>query len=147
MEGFVEIIQQHKVDVVHANTIMLREALTAARRSGVTTVIHAREIISHDQALAKQIGLPPEEIIAEVIARPDYIIANSEATAKCFRRTKPVRIVPNAVDANELDMPNVVDPEAVRFAMVSHNLLKKGLGDLIELAKRCERLVPQARFC
>ncbi len=146
VEGFVEIIQQHKVDVVHANTIMLREALTAARRSGVTTVIHAREIISHDQALAKQIGLPPEEIIAEVIARPDYIIANSEATAKCFKRTKPVRIVPNAVDANELDLANVVDPGEVRFAMVSHNLRKKGLGDFVELAKQCERIVPNARF-
>ncbi len=146
IESFVRIIQHHKVNVVHANTIMLREPLSAARRCGITTIIHAREVISHDQALAKQIGLSPEEIIAEVIAAPDFIIANSEATAECFKRTKPVRIVPNAVDANELDLPNVVDPVEVRFAMVSHNHRKKGLSDFLDLARRCEGLVPNARF-
>ena len=71
---------------------MLREALTAARKCGVTTVIHAREIISHDEALANEIGLSPEEIVAQVVARSDYIIANSEATAKCFKGTKPVHV-------------------------------------------------------
>jgi hypothetical protein len=85
VERFIEIIQQHKVNVVHTNTIMLREALTAARKCGVTTVVHAREMISHDEVLARQIGLSPEEIVTQVVARSDYIIANSEATAKCFR--------------------------------------------------------------
>ena len=145
VERFIEIIQQHKVNVVHTNTIMLREALTAARKCGVTTVVHAREIISHDEVLARQIGLSPEEIVAQVVARSDYIIANSEATAKCFRRTKPVHIVPNAVDVGELDLPNVVDQAEVRFVMAGHDL-GKGLYDLVDLAKRCEGIVPSARF-
>jgi glycosyltransferase involved in cell wall biosynthesis/GT2 family glycosyltransferase len=145
VERFIEIIQQHKVNVVHANTIMLREALTAARKCGVTTVVHAREMIGHDEVLAKQIGLSSEQIVAQVVARSDYIIANSEATAKCFRRTKPVHIVPNAVDVGELDLPNVVDQAEVRFVMAGHDL-GKSLYDLVDLAKRCEGIVPSARF-
>ena len=145
VERFIEIIQQHKVNVVHANTIMLREALTAARKCGVTTVVRAHEMISHDEVLGKQIGLSPKEIVAQVVARSDYIIANSEATAKCFRRTKPVHIVSNAVDVGELDLPNVVDQAEVRFVMAGHDL-GKGLYDLVDLAKRCERIVPSARF-
>jgi len=148
IERFIEIIRQHKVNVVDANTIMLREALTAARKCDVTTVIHAREIISHDEALAEQIGLSAEEIIAQVVARSDYIIANSEATAKCSRRTKPVHVVPNAIDVGELDVPNVVDRTEIRFGIVSSNGCdrKKGLCDLIDLARRCEKIAPNARF-
>jgi len=148
IERFIEIIRQHKVNVVDANTIMLREALTAARKCDVTTVIHAREIINHDEALAEQIGLSAEEIIAQVVARSDYIIANSEATAKCFRRTKPVHVVPNAIDVGELDVPNVVDRTEIRFGIVSSNGCdrKKGLCDLIDLARRCEKIAPNARF-
>ena len=145
VERFIEIIQQHKVNVVHANTIMLREALTAARKCGVTTVINASEMISDDEVLAKRIGLSPEEIVARVVARSDYIIANSEATAKCFRRMRPVHIVPNAVDVDELDLPNVVDQVEVRFLMAGCDL-GKGLYDLVDLANRCEGIVPSARF-
>jgi Glycosyltransferase len=62
-----------------------------------------------------------------------------------FQATKPVHIVPNAVDVGELDLPNVVDQAEVRFVMAGHDL-GKGLYDLVDLAKRCEGIVPSARF-
>lgn len=146
VEKFVEIIQQHSVNIVYANTIMLREPITAARRCGVKTVTHAREIITYDQDLAKQIGLAPDKIVRQVVSRSDYIIANSEATAECYKHSKSVMVVPNMVDIDQMDLANEVDPADIRFALVSNNLPKKGLGDFIQLAKRCESIVPNARF-
>ncbi len=146
IRSFMEIIRTHNVDVVHANTIMLREPLTAAQRCGVTTVIHAREIITNDQDVARRIGITPDEIVRQVAYRADFIIANSEATAECFKDLSPVWVVPNTVDIDQLDIPNEVDPGNVRFALVSNNERKKGLDDLIELAARCETIVHNALF-
>ena len=146
IEKFVEIIQRHSVNILYANTIVLREPLTAARRCGVMTVTHAREIITHDKDLAKQIGLAPGEIIREVVSRSDYIIANSQATAECYKQSKAVMVVPNMVDIDRMDLTNEVDPTDVRFALVSNNLPKKGLNDVIELARLCESSISNARF-
>ena len=146
IEKFVEIIQRHSVNIVYANTIVLREPLTAARRCGIMTVIHAREIITYDKDLAKQIGLAPGEIIKEVVSRSDYIIANSQITAECYKQSESVMVVPNMIDVDQMDLANEVDPANVRFALVSNNLPKKGLNDVIELARRCESSVPNARF-
>ena len=143
---FVEIIQRHSVNIVYANTIVLREPLTAARRCGVMTVTHAREIITYDQDLARQIGLAPGEIIKEVVSRSDYIIANSQATAECYKQSESVMVVPNMVAIDQMDLANEIDPANIRFALVSNNLPKKGLNDVIELARRCESFVPNARF-
>jgi len=146
IEKFVEIIQRHSVNIVYANTIMLREPLTAAGRCGIITVTHAREIITSDQDLARQIGLSPDKILNQVASRSDYIIANSEATAECYKQSKSVMVVPNMVDIDQMDVANEVDPADIRFALVSNNLPKKGLSDVIQLAKRCESSVPNARF-
>jgi glycosyltransferase involved in cell wall biosynthesis/GT2 family glycosyltransferase len=146
IEKFVEIIQRHGVNIVYANTIVLREPLTAARRCGIMTVTHAREIITHDKDLARQIGLPPAEIVKRVLERSDYIIANSQSTAECYGQSKSVMVVPNTVDIEQLELDNRVDPADVRFALVSNNLPKKGLSDVIELARRCESSAPNARF-
>ncbi len=146
IEKFVEIIQQHSVDIVYINTIMLREALTAAHRCGAITVTHAREIITADEHLAGEIGLPPDEIVKRVVSRSDYIIANSQATAECYKESKSVMVVPNTVDIDQLELDNHVDAADIRFALVSNNLPKKGLNDLIQLAKLCESSVPRARF-
>ena len=144
--SFIEIIQRHNVDVVHCNTIMLREPLTAGRRCDVVTVTHAREIITHHRDLAKKIGLSPAKIVEDVTSRSDYIIANSEATAQCYRKSRSVIVAPNMVDTDQMDLANEVDPANIRFALVSSNSPKKGLSDVVELAKRCEASVPNAQF-
>ena len=143
---FVEIIQRHNVNIVYANTIMLREPLSAGRQCGATAVIHAREIITYDKDLAKQIGLSPDEIVRQVVSKADHIIANSQSTAECYKESKSVMVVPNMVDVDQMDLVNDADPANIRFALVSNNLPKKGLNDAIELARRCESSVPNARF-
>jgi glycosyltransferase involved in cell wall biosynthesis/GT2 family glycosyltransferase len=146
IEKFVEIIQRHNANIVYANTIMLREPLTAAHRCGVVTVTHAREIITYDQHLASQIGLASDEIVKQVVSKSDYIIANSQATAGCYKQSKSVMVVPNMVDIDQMHLANEIDPADIRFALVSNNLPKKGLNDLIQLARLCEPSIPKARF-
>ena len=146
IKKFIEIIQQHSVDIVYVNTIMLREAVTAAHRCGAITVTHAREIITADRDLAREIGLPPGEIVKQVVSKSDYIIANSQATAECYKQSKSVMVVPNMVDIDQMHLVNEIDPADIRFALVSNNLPKKGLNDLVQLAKLCESSVPKARF-
>lgn len=141
---FSEIIVRHGVDIVHTNTIMLWEPLIAARRLGRKSVIHARELIDHDESLAEFIGLPAAEIKKRVVANCDFLIANSRETANTYSHPKTF-LVPNAVDTTELDLPNELG-EKIRFGLVSSNIAKKGIYDLVECAKICHETVPNAEF-
>lgn len=142
---FGELIGERGIDLVYANTITHLEALVAARRLGVRTAVHARELIDRDEGLVAQIGLPPEAIVARVFDLADHVVANSAETARFFGRPGRTHLAPNVIDIDALDMPN--EPgDAVNVAIVSSNLPKKGVGDFIEVARRCEALAPQARF-
>ncbi|MCR5858299.1 glycosyltransferase [Mesorhizobium sp. J428] len=146
LRRFEDIIFRTGVDAVHVNTIMLREPLIAAANCGVPSIAHIRELITHDEALAQVIGETPERIVEMTLERADWIIANSRATAECFHKEGFTHVVPNTTDFEALDIPNIVDPSAVRFGIISSNLPKKGIDDVIELARACEDAVPNSRF-
>lgn len=142
---FEELIEERGIDLIYANTITHLEVLVAARRKGARTVVHARELIDRDDDLVAQIGLAPAAIVERVFDLADHVIANSAATATLFARAGRTQTAPNVVDAAALDMPN--NPgDTINIALVSSNLLKKGVGDFIEVARRCESLAPHARF-
>jgi GT2 family glycosyltransferase/glycosyltransferase involved in cell wall biosynthesis len=142
---FADIIAMHAIEVVHANTIMLLEPLLAARRMGRHAIVHARELVSRDASLCERIGLAAPEIVRCVLERSDHVIANSHATAAEFHRDGRTHLVPNAVDAAALDMPNAVTGK-VRFALVSSNAAKKGCADFIDVACRCSGDADNAEF-
>ncbi len=144
--AFVDLLQRHDIRLVHVNTIMLREPLSAAKQLGIPHVVHSREIITCDDSLAAWIGLSADAIVGEVVRRSDSIIANSKATARCFSGAKGLYLVPNAVSARELDVRNDVDEAAVRFALISSNAPKKGVSDFLAVARRCDGRVGNARF-
>ncbi len=146
IEDFLSVIDENGVAGVHANTIMLREPLTAAGRRGCRRVIHSREIIDLDQELVEQIGLPVSRIVELVVRRCDLIIANSIATAACFLEASPIALVPNCIPAAEFSALRVEPGPTLRFAMISSNLPKKGLADFLEVARRCLARCPQAAF-
>jgi glycosyltransferase involved in cell wall biosynthesis len=228
VSAFEGLIGRYRVEVVHANTVMLLEPLLAARRAGARAVVHAREILAHDPALCERIGLSAEEIVAAVWSRSDAVIANSAACAAAYAAAlgdgegeageavagspasaasaaagpgtpdggdaatasaasagvatdgaatdgvatdgvatlageaataaseaaaaspasdvvaaagldgRRVLVVANAVDASALDLDNPVAATGpVRFALISSNVAKKGLEDLVRLARAC----------
>ena len=143
---YCRLIARHDVAAVHANTIMLREPLLAARRMGVPVAVHARELISHDRQLCGVIGEAPERIIQQVRASSDWIIANSEATARCYGDGPRTEIVANTVDMARMDVDSILSGAHVRIALISNNLAKKGIDDMVAVAALLSDRVPGAEL-
>jgi glycosyltransferase involved in cell wall biosynthesis len=143
---FVDLIEELNIEVVHTNTIMVPESLEAARRAGVTAVVHVRENITEDADLAKTIGLDPQEIVNQVRARADHVIGNSESAVRTFGSETNGYRVYNCVDLDELNIPNAVMSSQIRVGLISSNVPKKGLADFVRLAVLAEQNLPQLRF-
>ncbi len=140
------LIQRHHVHAVHANTIMLREPLMAARQCSIPGVVHVREALHHDTEICRQIGLPAEEIHRLVLESVDYVIANSAFTADNFSLPGKTFVVPNTVDIEMLDIANQVLPEKIEIGLISSNTPKKGIHEIIDLARLLAAQTPQAHF-
>lgn len=146
IQKFESIISNLQVDAVHVNTIMLREPLVAGSNCGVASVVHVRELIRDDRWLTEAIGESPEQIINQVLATANWVIANSEATKTAFEKKSGTFVIPNPVDLEALDVPNIIDSKSVRFGLISSNIRKKGIEDLVELARLCLEDCPNALF-
>jgi len=143
---FLELCDEFQPDLVYVNTIVVKAPLIAAKLKGVPSIVHAREVILHDVELAEQIGKRPTEIVAEVVRTTDHIIANSNVTAACFSTDGHTTTIYNIIAADQFDLPNTLESHIVRFGLISSNLGKKGIEDVIELARLCEQAEPRARF-
>lgn len=139
---FKHLIESKRVDLVYANTIMLREPLLAARALSVKCAVHCRELIDQDQHLAEVIGSNARQIVERVLARSDLVVANSRATAALYGAGgQTVAIVPNIVDGERFkrtDRRKIGD--AIRIGILSSNLVKKGILDFAEIAKKSSGL-------
>ncbi|TXK59853.1 glycosyltransferase [Alkalisalibacterium limincola] len=137
---FAALIHREGIDAVHVNTIMLREPLEAGRLMGVPAVVHARELITSDEALCRVIGHGADQVVSEVLARCDAIIANSRATAAVYESGGRTFVVPNMVEADRFIMSEPGRGERVRVGMISSNLAKKGVSDFASVARRLQDL-------
>lgn len=144
--GFSRIITSNKIDVVHVNTIMLREPLIAARQLSIPSIVHVRELITHDQALCEIIGRSSEQIIEQVTKSADFIFANSFATAKCFPKQNATFVIPNTVEVNTFDIENKLNPNKINIAIISSNIPKKGIHDFIEVARVLQHELKNVNF-
>ncbi|WP_175345301.1 glycosyltransferase [Bradyrhizobium sp. ORS 375] len=144
-EAFEQIIRSDRIDAVHVNTIMLREPLEAARKCGVPGIVHVRELIQHDQALQDLIGEAPDEIIRQTKARADWVIGNSEITGIAFAKEDRTFTIPNTIDVDTMDIANEVSGE-IKFGLISSNVPKKGIADVVELARLAAARVKNATF-
>jgi glycosyltransferase involved in cell wall biosynthesis/GT2 family glycosyltransferase len=137
-----DILVTESVDLLYANTIVLHEPIVAAKRLSVPIVVHVRELIDRDEALCQQIGLPANEIQRRVEAVADGIIANSDATFRLFSCARNIHLVKNCITPAS-EVAAVVSVERLRFGMISSNIPKKGLDDLIRVAQSAhERKLP-----
>ena len=136
---FERIIAEQRADAVYANTIMLREPLIAARNFGIPAICHIREAIAFDPDLAEAIGLSPEEIVADVRARSDYLVANSAIMADMYGGGERTHLVYNAVDvAGTLGRARWRGRGTLVAGSLSSNIPKKGIADVVELAEAAQ---------
>lgn len=144
---YQSLIQKHNVQMVYANTIMLREPLIAAQREHVRTVCHVRELIDRDRELQEKIGEPPGAIIREIKKHAEYIVANSDITRVLFNKPKATFLVYNGVELKKFEGdPDIFQRRPFRVGMLSSNLLKKGIADFVGLAKAAKKEIPDVIF-
>lgn len=146
IQAFEHLIRSDNIDAVHVNTIMLREPLEAARKCNVAGIVHVRELIQYDQALQDLIGETPDEIIRQTKARADWVIGNSDITALAFAKEGRTFTIPNTIDVDVMDIANPLGDDEIRFGLISSNVPKKGIADVVELAKMAATRAKKAKF-
>lgn len=140
------IILTRRIDVVHVNTIMIREPLIAASRLGIPSFVHVRESVSNDRWLQERIALSAEDIIREVRSSATGIIANSNESAAEFGNGTSTFLVPNTFDLAALDLPAASSDGGITVGLISSNLPKKGIEDFVRIAEHCAQISPSTRF-
>ncbi len=135
------------VDIVYVNTIMCREPLVAAKNLNIKKIIHVRETITKDKILASKIPLGSiNEILSEIQLSSDFLITNSLVTFNMFD-TQNKEVLYNRINVGDYkDLKNVVRQEKVIFGLISSNIPKKGIFDLVKIARNCKRSIPNAHF-
>ncbi len=149
---FEALIHRYSVAAVHGNTAVLHEPYVAAKRAGIPSLVHVRELPKHDAALCELLGAAPEEVVTQVHAQADVIIANSQCVDEAFTLPSgvPICVVPNTID-----MPPLLSLPPVRFkpgervggvrvGMLSSNVAKKGIEDIEAMARHLQSLAPFA---
>lgn len=143
---FEGLFRDRQADLVHVNTITLREPLLAARRLRVPTIVHARELIRQDPYLAGHIGEAPDAIVDTVLASADYIVANSDTTHATYRKPGKSFRLYNCIEVDRFDLPNAPTPGRLTVGIISSNLPTKGLAAFAELATRAARRTSALEF-
>ncbi|WP_062270834.1 glycosyltransferase [Endozoicomonas arenosclerae] len=145
VHDFETIISEFNVDLVHVNTLVLREPLLAARRKKVPCLSHVRELPNFDPLLCEGLGADAEEIRSNILKWADGFIVNSLCTSRYIDQPERSSLLYNTVDTAEFNVPYQPN-DRVRFGLISSNLPKKGLDDFVELASRAENKLPNAEF-
>ena len=136
---FEETFRRARPDLVHVNTITLMDPLLAAKRLHVPSIVHARELVSHDEELAAQFGENPSGVVRMVRGASDFIIANSDTTHVLYRKESRSFRLYNSVALDRFDLPNLPEPGKLRVGIVSSNQLKKGIEHFVNLAAMAAR--------
>ncbi len=145
VDQFKAVIQQYKVNLLHANTLVLREPIMAAKESGIPGLMHVRELPELDHDLCEALGSNPERIKININKWADGFIVNSLCTARFVGSEDRSQLLYNTVD--ECTTPYAPsNDKTVRFALISSNIPKKGIDDFIQLARRAENSIKNAQF-
>jgi glycosyltransferase involved in cell wall biosynthesis len=152
---FKGLIETYDVDLMHVNTVVLDEPLTASRLAGIPCLVHVRELAQHDQALCDTLNASPDEIKQRVLQMATGIIANSECVRDWFgtqalgqKASKSAKVVcvPNTADLApllRLALPVAKQGVVLRVGMLSSHVPKKGLAELEALSHKLQAIDPK----
>ncbi|WP_191229184.1 glycosyltransferase [Aurantiacibacter xanthus] len=133
IEAARALIRKHRPVEIHVNTIVLDAPLLAARAENVPSVVYVREMPPEDRAICRLLGMGPEAVRAQLLAQADRFIMPSQVVADWLASAERCTVRPNAVDEALFDLPFV--PGAVlKAALISSNIVKKGINDFVTAA-------------
>ena len=139
INNFSFVLQKYAINLVHINTIMLREPLIATKKFNIPSIMHIRELITGDETLTKIIGKSAAEIVDDINLSSEYIIANSKATSSAYGHSDKITVIHNTVDTDQFDIENNIE-ECLKIALVSSNIDKKGIFELLRIAENCRTI-------
>ncbi len=100
--SFKELLERNRFDIVHGQSegsYLVYEALAAARRRGIATVLTRHSVLRNKPAVARSFLITLTRLLAR---RADGLIAVSRPCAEESRGFPgPIRIIPNGVDIDE----------------------------------------------
>lgn len=146
INAFSQLIQQYQIQKLYVNTLVLAEPLTAARQTGIPSVVHVRELLAHDPDLCALLGANAPTIRQSLLQRADYFIANSQAVANWLAAPARTTIVPNTLEPAAWGALPFPQQPPLQVAMLSSNLPKKGLDDFITVAQHALAQQLQLQF-
>ena len=135
---FAAFFEGNGVDLVHVNTITLMEPLVAARRVGIPSVVHAREIITEDQELVGILGgglIDAGAIVEAVQFDGQFHHCQFRCHVSALWRGGRSYQLYNTIDVDGLDITNERRDERLTVGIISSNRRLKGIGEFAALAK------------
>ena len=170
VDRFQRLIDDFKVDLIHVNTLVLDEVYEAAKMfeaaklRRLPVITHVRELPEYDQSLCETLNASPDALRERVLALSDGVIANSMQVARWLTHeteSSPrsgstpdqtsagsIDVIPNTIEMESLlalaDLP--CEPGALVAGMISSNQAKKGLDDLVEVARHLASRLPSAKL-
>lgn len=134
VEAACALIRKHRPIEVHVNTIVLEAPLIAARAEGVESVVYVREMPAEDQALCRSLGMGAEALRRQLLDQADRFIMPSQVVADWLGCPERCTVRPNAVDEALFELP-FAPGSVLKVALISSNILKKGIRDAVEAAR------------
>ncbi len=143
--GARRLIEKYRPDEVHVNTLVLDAPLVAARAAGYETVVHVRELPAQDAPLCRVLGTDPETLRRDLLAQADRFIANSPVVAGWLNVPERTMICPNSVSPALFDLP-FTPGKHLNVALISSNVVKKGIADFLSVARQAQAAGSPMRF-
>lgn len=130
---------------IHVNTLVQDIPLVAARAEGVESILHIREMPHEDAALCRTLSITPERLRTQILERADRFVVNSPILAQWLDAPDRTQIRPNTVNTDLFYLAHHPgDP--LNVALISSNILKKGVADFIKIAHEVKQSGRPIRF-
>lgn len=134
------IFEEKSISLVHVNTIVVDEALIAAKELNIPSVVHIREDLSTDPNLCEVLMSSPKASIEHLSDCNASLLCNSryclEQTKKFLHSDfyKDVDYIYNLIEPNDDAEVSCNDTDKLRIGILSSNIEKKGLEDFAYIA-------------
>jgi len=128
------LIRKYRPAEVHVNTVALEAPLIAARAEGAPSVVYVREMPAEDPDLCRALGMAAEALRGQLLEQADRFIMPSQVVADWLASPDRCTVRPNAIDEKLFDLPFAPGP-VLKVALISSNIAKKGINDVVEAAR------------
>ncbi len=128
------LIKRYEAREVHVNTLVLEAPLIAARAEAVPSVVFVRELPAEDPSLCRSLAIGPETLRYQLLQQADRFLMPSQPVADWLGCADRCTVRYNAIDETLFNLP-YAPGRVLNVAMISSNIIKKGIEDFVTAAR------------